>query len=165
VPLSFSYSVTSKLPRVRVWELLTDITNWSVLSGVYSNLRWVGKPWVAGSLIVGTLHYPIEVSGQYMIKTCQPPRLIRYLSQTLEAGFATERTIRLEQLGEGTLIHVDAYTVGNPKIQGGALEFLRQLTTRWFDEFARFCDGQKERASGQLIGAANGVIPRVEERK
>ena len=113
-------------------------------SDVYSNLRWVGFPWVEGSLIVGTLHYPIEISGQYVIKVCRPPELIRYLSQTLEAGFATERTIRLKELPEGTLIEVDAFIVGQPQMPGGAPEFLRKLTTRWFEEFARFCDSQAQ---------------------
>jgi len=144
VPESYSYSVTTKLPRSRVWELLSDITNWTVFSDVYSNLGWVGVPWSEGSLIVGTLHYPIEISGQYVIKACQPPSLIRYLSQTLEAGFATERTIRLTQLDEGTLIQVDAFVVGQPQIEGGAQEFLRKLTTRWFEEFARFCDSRAQ---------------------
>jgi len=142
VPAHFSYSVSTKLPRDRVWDLITDITNWPKFSDIYSDLMWIGKPWAEGSHLAGTLHYPIEVSGHYVIKTCQPPVLIRYLSQTREAGFATERTLRFEPLVEGTLIRVDAYVVGEPKMAGGAPEFLRKLTLRWFDEFARFCDGQ-----------------------
>lgn len=142
MPASFSYSTTTKLPRDRVWDLLTDIRNWPKFSDVYSGLHWIGQPWVKGSLLVGTLHYPIEITGQYVIKACQPPTLIRYLSQTKEAGFATERTIKLEPSPEGTLIQVDAYIVGEPKMPGGALEFLRKLTTRWIEEFVRFCDRQ-----------------------
>ena len=132
-------SVITKLLRSRVWELLTDITNWPKFSDVYSNLHWVGEPWAEGSLPAGELNYPIVVSGQYVVRASEPPVLIRYLSPTREAGFATERTIRLEQLGEGTLIQVDAF-VGEPKMPGGALEFLKGLTTRWFSEFAGFCD-------------------------
>jgi hypothetical protein len=90
------------LPRDRVWGALTDITNWPKFSDVYSNLSWAGEPWEEGSRLMGTLHYPIELQGQYVIKTCQPPKLTRYLSQTRESGFATERTIRLEALPKGT---------------------------------------------------------------
>jgi hypothetical protein len=109
---------------------------------MYSDLHWEGKPWAEGSAIVGQLNYPIVVAGRYVIKKCEPPALIRYLSQTEDAGFATERTITLEQLAERTLIRADAYVVGSPQMQGGASEFLRTLTTRWFDEFARFCENQ-----------------------
>jgi hypothetical protein len=139
---AFSYSVTTKLPRGRVWSLLTDITNWPKFSDMYSDLHWDGTPWAEGSALVGQLNYPIVVSGRYVIRKCDPPVLIRYLSQTRDAGFATERTITLEQLTDGTLIQVEAYVVGRPEMPGGASEFLRSLTTRWFDEFARFCDNQ-----------------------
>jgi uncharacterized protein YndB with AHSA1/START domain len=142
VSASFSYSVITTLPRGRVWSLLTDITNWSKFSDVYSDLRWEGAPWAEGSAIVGQLNYPIVVSGRYVIRKCDPPTLIRYLSQTQGAGFASERTITLQQLVGGTTIRADAFVVGTPKMPGGGLEFLRSFTTRWFDEFARFCDNQ-----------------------
>jgi hypothetical protein len=139
---AFSYSVVTKLPRGRVWSLLTDIANWPKFSDIYSDLHWDGLPWVEGSAIVGQLNYPIVVSGRYVIRECNPPVLIRYLSQTRDAGFATERTITLEQLPEGTRIRIDSYLVVSPEMQGGGAEFLRSLTTRWSDEFARFCDSQ-----------------------
>jgi hypothetical protein len=125
-----------------VWSLLTDITNWSRVSDVYSDLVWVGTPWAEGSAIVGQLNYPIVVAGRYVIRECNPPALIRYLSQTEHAGFATERTIILEQRVPGTLIRAEAYLVGEPQMEGGGSEFLRSLTTRWFDGFATFCDNQ-----------------------
>ena len=143
---AFSCSVVTELPRSRVWSLLTDITNWPKFSDMYSDLRWDGTPWAEGSALVGQLNYPIVVSGRYVIKKCDPPALIRYLSQTRDAGFATERTITLEQVTEGTQIRVEAYVVGRPEMPGGASEFLRSLTTRWFAEFALFCD--KQAASG-----------------
>jgi len=139
---AFSYSAITKLPRGRVWSLLTDIANWPKFSNIYSGLRWEGTPWAEGSSIVGQLNYPIVVSGRYVIRECNPPLLIRYLSQTEDAGFATERTIILEQRMPGTLIRAEAYLVGEPQMHGGGSEFLRTLTTRWFDEFARFCDNQ-----------------------
>jgi hypothetical protein len=142
---AFSYSVTTQLPRGRVWSLLTEITNWSKFSDMYSDLHWDGTPWAEGSAIVGQLNYPIVVSGRYVIKKCDPPALIRYLSQTRRAGFATERTIVLEQLVGGTMIRADAIIVGRPEMPGGGSEFLRRLTTRWFDEFAKFCDNQSSR--------------------
>lgn len=140
---SFSYSVNTTLPRNRVWSLFTDIKNWSKFSDMYSDLRWEGVPWAEGSALVGQLNYPIVVSGRYVIRKCDPPVLIRYLSQTRDAGFATERTITMEELTNGTLIRVEAYVVGEPEMPGGALEFLRSLTSRWFDEFARFCDSEQ----------------------
>jgi hypothetical protein len=140
VPASFSYSIMTKLTRARVWSLLTDITKWPEFSDMYSDLHWEGAPWAVGSALVGQLNYPIVVSGRYVIRRCDPPELIRYLSQTRAAGFATERTITLEQRTEGTLLRVDAYVVGRPEMAGGASEFLRSLTTRWFDEFVRYCE-------------------------
>jgi uncharacterized protein YndB with AHSA1/START domain len=140
VAVSFSHSVVTTLPRDRVWSLLTDINNWPMFSDMYSDLRWDGTPWAEGSALVGQLNFPIVVSGRYVIRKCNPPTLIRYLSQTRDAGFATERTINLEELQNGTRIRVEAYVVGEPEMPGGASEFLRSLTSRWFDEFARFCD-------------------------
>jgi hypothetical protein len=142
MPASFSYSVSTRLTRGPVWDVLTDIANWPQFSEMYSDLRWEGTPWAVGSAIVGQLNYPIVIAGRYVIRECNPPVLIRYLSQTKDAGFATERTITLEQLINGTLIRVDSYLVGSPEMHGGGAEFLRSLTTRWFDEFALFCDKQ-----------------------
>ena len=140
VPVSFSHSVVTKLPRENVWGLLTDITNWPKFSDIYSDLRWDGAPWAEGSMLVGQLNYPIVVSGQYVIRKCKPPELIRYLSQTHDAGFATERTISLEELHHGTRIRVEAFVVGEPDTPGGAAAFLKSLTLRWLDELGRFCD-------------------------
>jgi uncharacterized protein YndB with AHSA1/START domain len=140
VAVSFSHSVVTTLPRDRVWSLLTDINNWPMFSDMYSDLRWDGTPWAEGSALVGQLNFPIVVSGRYVIRKCNPPTLIRYPSQTRDAGFATERTINLEELQNGTRIRVEAYVVGEPEMPGGASEFLRSLSSRWFDEFARFCD-------------------------
>ena len=109
---------------------------------MYSDLRWEGAPWTEGSALAGRLNYPIVVSGRYVIRKYDPPVQVRYLSQTQDAGFATERTITMEELRDGTLIRVEAYVVGEPEMPGGASEFLRSLTSRWFDEFARFCNEQ-----------------------
>lgn len=141
---TFSYTVTTNLPRGRVWSLLTDITNWPKFSDMYSDLHWDGPPWTEGSAIVGQLNYPIVIAGRYVIKRCEPPVLIRYLSQTRDAGFATERTITLEQVGSGTTIRAESFLVGSPSMPGGGSEFLKSLTTRWLSEFARFCDDQND---------------------
>ena len=157
---AFSYSVITLVPRGRVWSLLTDITKWPEFSDMYSDLRWEGTPGVEGSAIVGQLNYPIVVSGRYVIKKCDPPVLIRYLSQTRQAGFATERTIMLEPLAGGTIIRVDAFLVGTPQMPGGGSEFLRSLTTRWFDEFVRFCDNQNSRQTDSNPYAESRQRPR-----
>lgn len=115
MPVSFSYSVLTKLPRNRVWGFLTDIRNWPKFSNMYSDLHWEGAPWEEGSALVGQLNYPIVVAGRHIVRKHDPPVLIRYLSQTKDAGFATERTITLEKLQNGTLIRVEAYTSENPR--------------------------------------------------
>jgi hypothetical protein len=122
--------------------VLTDIANWPRFSDIYSDLHWEGMPWAEGSELVGRLNYPLLIYGRYVIKKCDPPALIRYLSRTRNAGFATERTIILEQLTKGTLIRAESYVVGKPEMVGGAAEFLKGLTTRWLNELARFCDNE-----------------------
>ena len=64
------------------------------------------------------------------------------MSQTRKAGFATERTILLQQVTEGTEIRAEAYVVGRPEMGGGAAEFLKSLTIRWFNELAHYCDNE-----------------------
>lgn len=140
VAVSFSHSVITGLSRDRVWSVVTDITNWPKFSDVYSDLRWEGTPWAEGSALVGQLNYPMVVSGRYIIRKCNPPKLIRYLSQTRDAGFATERTISLQELANGTQIQVESFMVGQPNTPGGAPEFLKSLTLRWCDDLGRFCD-------------------------
>lgn len=141
---SFSYSVSTCLPRERVWQALTNIGNWSKFSCVYRDIKWSGEPWVVGSSLTGNLNYPIKIPFRYVLKVCRPPELIRYLAQSREVGFANERTIRIEQLGLKTLIKVDAYSVGEPAINipGGNLGFLKMLTEKWFPDLARFCDDE-----------------------
>ena len=76
MPASFSYSVSTRLTRGRVWDVLTDIANWPQFSEMYSDLRWEGTPWAVGSAIVGQLNYPIVIAGRYVIRECNPPVLI-----------------------------------------------------------------------------------------
>jgi len=144
---SFSYSVETSLCRDRVWQLLTNIENWSRLSYVYEDLAWVGEPWTLGSYITGKLNYPIVIPFRYVLRDFRTPELIRYLADSPELGFANERTIRLEQRRNSTLIKIDAYSVGNPDcgVPGGNLGFLKMLTERWFSEFAQFCDREAQR--------------------
>ena len=73
LPVSFSYSVITRLPRNRVWSLFGDIKNWSTFSDMHSDLRWEDVPWAEGSALVGQLNYPIVVSGRYLIKKHDPP--------------------------------------------------------------------------------------------
>ena len=139
---SFSYSVTTCLPRESVWRVLTKIEEWPKFSCVYRDVKWVGEEWVLGSSLIGHLNYPIPIPFRYLLKDCIAPELIRYLADSPELGFANERTIRLEEVSCGTLIRVDAYTVGEPvrEIPGGSLGFLKMLTEKWFFDFAHFCD-------------------------
>jgi hypothetical protein len=140
---TFSSFSTTSLPRERVWELLTDVSNWPKFSDIYAGpIRWVGEPWVPGSILVGELKYPLPLDFEYLLKVCEPPDMIRYLSHSVAAGFAIERTVRLLSLGDETMISVDAYAVGEPTlpIPGGSLGFMKMQTERWLNAFARFCD-------------------------
>jgi hypothetical protein len=78
--------------------------------------------------LVGQLNNPLMVRGRYVIKKCDPPVLIRHLSQTRNAGFATEWTILLQQIKRGTLIMAEAYVVGKLEMVGGGADFLKGFT-------------------------------------
>jgi hypothetical protein len=94
---SFSYSILTELPRDQVWNLDTSITNWPKFSDHIPICAGTARRGRKGSATVGQRNYPIVVAGRYAIKKCSPHALIRYLSQTQGAGFATERTVALEQ--------------------------------------------------------------------
>lgn len=137
-----SWSVSTVLPRDRVWELFADIENWPKVSDVYNDLRWSGFPWTPHSCILGSIHYPHPLALRYVIEKCKSGLLVSYLAHTTEGGFATHRTIRFEQRHGRTWIDVDSYAAGEPRfeIAGGSYGFLTMLTERWFPDFARFCD-------------------------
>jgi hypothetical protein len=125
-----------------VWELLQDIRNWIKVSDVYDDAEWSGRPWEIGSCITGRLKYPLQISFRYVLERCEPPSLISYLAHSLEAGFATHRTVELEETADGTLIKITSYVVGDSAALGEGLVFLKALTEKWFEGFARFCDSQ-----------------------
>jgi hypothetical protein len=140
---TFSYSVTTRLPHEQVWELLTDVTNWPKFADIYLGpIRWLGMPWLPGSSLVGRIKYPVTLDFEYLIKACDAPERIRYLSHSLASGFATERIIRVMRLDAGTLIGIDAYAVGRPvlKIPDGCRGFLRMQSERWLNDCAHFCE-------------------------
>jgi hypothetical protein len=137
-----SYSVSTVLPRNRVWELFAEVENWPKVSDVYNELRWSGFPWTPHSCILGSIHYPHPLPLRYVVETCEPSSLVRYLAHGAMGGFATHRTIRFEQRQGRTWIEVDSYAAGEPTfaIAGGSYGFLKMLTERWFPDFAKFCD-------------------------
>ena len=138
----FAYSVSTVLPRDRVWALFADIENWPKFSDVYHDVRWSGFPWEYGSFVLGTIHFPHPLPLRYVLETCQPGSLVSYVGYSTASGFATHRTITFEDQEGQTLIRVDSYIVGKPtfEIAGGGYGFLRMLTERWFRDFATFCD-------------------------
>jgi len=143
---SFSYSVKTALDRERVWDLLQNLENWQKASDVYGDLHWVGPPWVRGSSVQGTLKFPIHMWFRYVLENCEPPARISYSAHSMESGFATHRTVELEAIEGGTWIKIHSYAVGEAPMNGGAMAFLKMLTERWFNDFARFCD-EKAKAS------------------
>src|SRR5579863_152492 len=144
---SFSYSVRTTLGRDRVWELLQDIQIWIRVSDVYDHAEWSGIPWVPGSCITGRLKYPLQISFRYVLERHEPPALISYLAHSLEAGFATHRTVELEETDDGTLIKITSYVVGDSEVLEEGFAFLKALTEKWFQGFARFCDSQAGNAA------------------
>ncbi len=140
----FCYSVATELARDRVWQIFADITNWRRVPGIYDDLKWAGEPWLPGSRIVGEHNHPAAIKFHYVIKSCAPPESVRFIAHGVETGFATERTISFECLDARTRIKVDSYTVGEPTIQlpDGVRGFIRDVTVRFWDAFAHFCDAQ-----------------------
>ena len=144
----FSCTVSTALPRDRVWELFANIENWGKFSDVYEDLRWAGAPWSRGSWILGKLCFPHTLPLRYVLETCQPGSQVSYVAFGGQSGFATHRTVRFETNQQRTFIEVDSYIVGtlNFAIAGGGYGFMRTLTERWFRGFASFCDIHAETA-------------------
>ena len=140
--IRFSYSVSTVLSRDGVWKLFAEIENWPKFSDVYDDLRWAGVPWTRGSWVLGSIHFPHPLPLRYVLETCQPGSLISYVAYSVDAGFATHRTVRFDQQQDHTLIQVDSYIIGTPKfsVAEGSYGFLRMLTEKWFRDFASFCD-------------------------
>jgi hypothetical protein len=152
-----TYAVSTVLPRDRVWQLFADIENWPKVSVVYNDLRWAGVPWTRHSCILGSIHYPHPFPLRYLIEKSEPGSLITYLAHGVEGGFATHRSVRLEQRRERTWIEVDSYAAGEPTfaIAGGSYGFLKMLTERWFPDFARFCDSRAYESTRALCPNAS----------
>jgi hypothetical protein len=134
----------TRLSRERVWQLFADIKQWPGVPCIYVDLKWVGEPWRPGSRLVGEHHHPVAISFHHVIESCEPPESIRLVAHGTETGFATGRTINLEQLNHGTLVRIDSYTIGEAVIQlpEGVQGFIRDITMRFWDAFAHFCDAQ-----------------------
>jgi hypothetical protein len=132
--------VTTQLERNRTWELLSDIENWPKFSDTLSDLRWTGPPWSPGSCIVGMMTSPLHMPIRYVLEECDPPLRISYLAHSMNAGFATHRTVELQQLRNGTQVTITAYMIGNAPTGGDQWKFLRLLTEEWYQGFASFCD-------------------------
>jgi hypothetical protein len=97
---------------------------------------------VIGSCITGRLKYPLQISFRYVLERYEPPALISYLAHSLEAGFATHRTVELEAVPDGTVIKISSYVVGEAAVLEEGFAFLKRLTEKWFQGFAQFCDSQ-----------------------
>ena len=140
----FTMSIRSVLPRDRVWENLIDIDLWPKVSNVYADLQWHGPAWMRGSCIVGSILNPIDLNVRYVIERCERPYEIAFVGHSSAGGFATHRTIRLEQTAITTLLKVDAYGLGIPGVDlpGGVMGFLRAVIQPWFRGFAQYCDAE-----------------------
>jgi hypothetical protein len=138
----FLYSVSTVLPCRSVWLLFADLENWPKFSKLYDNLRWSGDPWSRGSSVLGTLHFPHSMQIRYLLETCDPGRVVSYKGYSIDAGIATHRIVRFDQLRGRTVISVDSYIVGTPRFAfaEGSIGFLQSMVERWFREFAAYCD-------------------------
>jgi hypothetical protein len=63
----FFYSITTNLSRDQVWELLTNIEEWTNFSAIYADLRWSGFPLGSRQLHYGAAYLSdracLSVSG------------------------------------------------------------------------------------------------------
>jgi hypothetical protein len=127
-----SYSVSTTLQRDRVWLAFSDIENWPQFSTLYSNLRWVGFPWLSGSSILGKIA-PHELTVRYVVEQCDPGRHVSYIGHSTEAGFASHRDIQLvDSESEGTTIQVSYYLAGCGHVLDSGQNFVKTLLECWF---------------------------------
>jgi len=135
------FSVSTALDREHVWELFSDIQNWVNCSDVYECLTWGGPPWAINSSIAGRVHHNRNERVRYVVERYQPGRLVTYIGHSDDSGFASHRTIRfLDREDGGTRIELQYFTVASPESSAIGTQFVRWLTERWIEGFARYCD-------------------------
>lgn len=135
------FSVVTALDREHVWALFSDIQNWVNCSDVYEGLTWGGSPWAVNSSIAGRVRHNRKERVRYVVERYEPGRLVTYIGHSDESGFASHRTIRfLDREGGGTLIEMQYFTVASPDSSAVGEQFVRWLTERWIEGFARHCD-------------------------
>jgi hypothetical protein len=135
------FSVSTALDRERVWALFSDIQNWVNCSDVYECLTWGGSPWAINSSIGGRVRHNRNERVRYVVERYEPGRLVTYIGHSDDSGFASHRTIRfLDREDGGTLIELQYFTVASPESSAVGEQFVRWLTERWIDGFARYCD-------------------------
>lgn len=80
---------------------------------------------------------------------CTPGRVLRYAAYSEITGVTIERETTFEQIGNGTAIRTQALGVGSSVApqQKNFADLVRDFTTRWYFDFARFCDSQASRSS------------------
>lgn len=137
------FSVSTALDRERVWALFSDIQNWIRCSDVYQDLTWKGSPWSINATIVGRVRHNRNERVRYVVERYQPGRLVTYIGHSEDSGFASHRTIRfLDRQDGGTVIEMHYFTVASRESSAVGEQFVKWLTERWIEGFARYCDVQ-----------------------
>lgn len=135
------FSVSTALDRERVWALFSDIRSWMECSDVYENLIGEGFPTAINASVVGRVRHNRNERIRYLVERCEPGRLVSFIGHSDQSGFASHRTIHfLDRQDGGTLIELDYFTVASPESSAVGEQFVRWLTERWIEGFARYCD-------------------------
>ncbi len=161
---SFEFTVTTVLPVDAVWEIFSEVSNWPKIGDVYESVRWIGEPWEHGSRLRAQVHEPDPLEFLYIIKSCKPASEVRYIAQGEVLGFALERTTTFEAVANGTRIRTQAFCVGSSvrPLKSGSLGFMRDFTTRWYEQLAHYCDLQAVQAAvGTQESACRQTRPRI----
>jgi hypothetical protein len=155
------FSVSTALDRERAWALFSDIQSWMNCSDVYEGLKWEGFPWATNSRIVGRVRHNRNERVRYIVQRCEPARLFSFIGHSDASGFASHRTVCFSDLADsGTLIAINYFSVGSPDCAAAGAQFVKWLTERWIEGFARYCDTQASTvnptvASRQLRSSLN----------
>ena len=148
------FSVSTGLDRERVWELFSDIQNWVNCADVYECLTWGGSPWAINSSIAGRVRHNRNERIRYVVERYQPGRLVTYIGHSDDSGFASHRTIRfLDREDGGTRIELQYFTVASPESSAVGEQFVRWLTERWIEGFARYCDAHAGTLSAGVVAS------------
>ncbi len=90
------------------------------------------------------IHQPEHITFRYLIESCVPGLVLRYIAHGEVLGFAVQRETIFEEVDNRTVLRTKAYCVGTPvrPLPHGAMGFLKDFTVQWYQAIAQYCDQQ-----------------------